>query len=301
MVHRRGAAVLTWVLIALACIDFDHQLLPDSLTLPLMWLGLLLSLAAPVQSIGLPVDPRSSIIGAVAGYLSLWVVYHLFRLLTGKEGMGYGDFKLLAALGAWLGWQMLLLVILLSAFTGAVVGGALILFRGRDHKIPMPYGPYLADGGLDRADVGRHNRQLVSAPCRRIIDAMTDSTHAPPLLIALTGGIASGKSAVAEEFAKLGVPVLDTDQIARDVVAPGTPALGQLVASSGRRFSTRTAGSTARTCASAFSAILRSGEAGGDRAPRDSRRAGAALRCRRRRLPGPRHSAARRDRTPGGV
>jgi leader peptidase (prepilin peptidase) / N-methyltransferase len=145
--YTAAALLLTWMLVALACIDFDTQLLPDTMTLPLMWLGLLLSLAAPVASIGLPVAPVSSIIGAAAGYLSLWVVYHLFRLLTGKEGMGYGDFKLLAALGAWLGWRMLLPIILLSALTGAVVGGALILFRGRDRQLPMPYGPFLAAAG----------------------------------------------------------------------------------------------------------------------------------------------------------
>jgi leader peptidase (prepilin peptidase)/N-methyltransferase len=143
-----GAALfLTWTLIALSGIDIDHQILPDNMTLPLIWIGLLLSLAGTVPGIGLPVDPRSSIIGAVAGYLSLWSLYHLFKAVTGKEGMGYGDFKLYAALGAWLGWQMLLLVILLSAFTGAVVGIALIVIRGRDRNIPIPFGPYLAAAG----------------------------------------------------------------------------------------------------------------------------------------------------------
>jgi leader peptidase (prepilin peptidase)/N-methyltransferase len=142
-----AALVLTWVLIALTFIDFDTQLLPDNMTLPLMWLGLLISLAATVPEIGLPVDTRSSIIGAVAGYVSLWSVYHLFKLITGKEGMGYGDFKLFAALGAWLGWQMLPLIILLSAFTGAVVGITLIVARGRDKNIPIPFGPYLAAAG----------------------------------------------------------------------------------------------------------------------------------------------------------
>ena len=146
MVHGRGA-LLTWVLIALSAIDIDHQLLPDNMTLPLVWLGLLLSLAPTVPSIGLPVDPRSSIIGAAAGYLSLWSVYHAFRLLTGKEGMGYGDFKLFAALGAWLGWQMLLLIILLAAFSGAVIGLLMIALRGRDRNIPIPFGPYLAAAG----------------------------------------------------------------------------------------------------------------------------------------------------------
>jgi leader peptidase (prepilin peptidase)/N-methyltransferase len=141
-----AALVLTWALIALSVIDFDHQILPDDLTMPVLWLGLLLSLwhtdASP-----LPMDPKSAIIGAVAGYLSLWCVYHLFKLATGKEGMGYGDFKLFAALGAWLGWQMLPLIILLSAFTGAVVGIALIVVKGRDKNIPIPFGPYLAAAG----------------------------------------------------------------------------------------------------------------------------------------------------------
>jgi leader peptidase (prepilin peptidase)/N-methyltransferase len=141
-----AALVLTWVLIALTVIDIDHQILPDDLTLPILWLGLLLSLwhtdASP-----LPVDPKSAIIGAAAGYLSLWGVYHLFKLVTGKEGMGYGDFKLFAALGAWLGWQMLPLIILLSAFTGAVVGITLIVVKGRDKNIPIPFGPYLAAAG----------------------------------------------------------------------------------------------------------------------------------------------------------
>jgi leader peptidase (prepilin peptidase)/N-methyltransferase len=142
-----AALVLTWVLVALTFIDFDTQLLPDNMTLPLMWLGVLVSLAAVNGAAGLPVDLRSSVLGAVAGYLSLWTVYHLFKLLTGKEGMGYGDFKLFAALGAWLGWQMLPLVILLSAFTGAVVGIVLIVARGRDKNIPIPFGPYLAAAG----------------------------------------------------------------------------------------------------------------------------------------------------------
>ena len=143
--YTAAALLLTWILVALTVIDFDHQLLPDDLTLPLMWVGLLLSLAS--SGAGLPVDLRSSILGAVAGYLSLWGVFHLFKLLTGKEGMGYGDFKLFAALGAWMGWQMLPLIILLSAFTGAVVGIALIVLRGRDRNIPIPFGPYLAAAG----------------------------------------------------------------------------------------------------------------------------------------------------------
>jgi leader peptidase (prepilin peptidase)/N-methyltransferase len=148
--HWQSAAALvfTWALVALTVIDLDHQILPDVITLPLLWLGLLLSLA---WHAGLtppaPIDPRSAIIGAVAGYLSLWSVYWAFKLLTGKEGMGYGDFKLFAAFGAWMGWQMLPLIILLSAFTGAAVGIALIVLRGRDRNVPIPFGPYLAAAG----------------------------------------------------------------------------------------------------------------------------------------------------------
>ncbi len=143
-----AALVLTWFLIALTFIDIDHQLLPDSLTLPLLWLGLLLSLWADgVGASPTPVDPRSSLIGAMAGYLSLWSVYHLFRLVTAKEGMGYGDFKLFAALGAWLGWQMLLPTILIAAGTGAVVGLALIAMRRRNRSMPIPFGPFLAGAG----------------------------------------------------------------------------------------------------------------------------------------------------------
>jgi leader peptidase (prepilin peptidase)/N-methyltransferase len=143
-----AALLLTWSLVALTAIDFDHQILPDVITLPLLWLGLLASVAyAAGMKPPLPVDMRSAIIGAAAGYLSLWSVYWAFKLLTGKEGMGYGDFKLFGALGAWMGWQMLPLIILLSAFTGALVGILLIVARGRDRNIPIPFGPYLAAAG----------------------------------------------------------------------------------------------------------------------------------------------------------
>jgi leader peptidase (prepilin peptidase)/N-methyltransferase len=148
--HWQSAAALlvTWALVTLTVIDLDHQILPDTITLPLLWLGLLASLAwSAGLAPPLPTDPRSAIVGAVAGYLSLWSVYWAFKLLTGKEGMGYGDFKLFGALGAWLGWQMLPLVLLLSAFTGAVVGVVLIAVRGRDRNVPMPFGPYLAAAG----------------------------------------------------------------------------------------------------------------------------------------------------------
>jgi leader peptidase (prepilin peptidase)/N-methyltransferase len=139
---QAGAALLlTWALIALSVIDFDTQLLPDTITLPYLWLGLLFSL------VPLFVAPHVAIIGAVAGYLSLWLVYHTFRILTGKEGMGYGDFKLLAVFGAWFGWQALPTIVLLSSLVGAVVGISLIVVRGRDRNLPIPFGPYLAAAG----------------------------------------------------------------------------------------------------------------------------------------------------------
>jgi leader peptidase (prepilin peptidase)/N-methyltransferase len=141
-----AALPFTWALLALTLIDLDHKLLPDSLTLPLLWAGLAI---AAVPTVGAPLftDLRSSVIGAIAGYLSLWTVYQLFKAITGKEGMGYGDFKLLAALGAWLGWQALPLVILLSAAVGTLVGLTMILVGGRSRHVPIPFGPYLAGAG----------------------------------------------------------------------------------------------------------------------------------------------------------
>ena len=140
--------LITWSLIALTGIDIDHQLLPDGITLPLMWAGLLAAvIVGPVAGSPIPVSARDALIGAASGYVSLWLVFHAFRLVTGKEGMGYGDFKLFAALGAWLGWKLLPLVILLSAFTGAVIGILMIVLRGRDRSVPMPFGPYLAAAG----------------------------------------------------------------------------------------------------------------------------------------------------------
>jgi leader peptidase (prepilin peptidase)/N-methyltransferase len=136
-----AACVLLWSLIALTFIDFDTQLLPDGLTLPLLWGGLVVNLFE------LFVPLRTSVIGAIAGYLALWIVYWLFKLIRGKEGMGYGDFKLLAALGAWMGWQMLPFIVLLSSVVGAVIGIMLIVFKGRDHNIPLAFGPYLAIAG----------------------------------------------------------------------------------------------------------------------------------------------------------
>jgi leader peptidase (prepilin peptidase)/N-methyltransferase len=136
------ALLLLWTLVALTVIDFDTQLLPDSMTLPLMWLGLVLNY------FNIFTDFSSAFWGAVAGYLSLWSVYWLFKLATGKEGMGHGDFKLLAALGAWLGWELLPAVILLSSVVGAVVGISLIAFRKHGREVPIPFGPYLAAAGL---------------------------------------------------------------------------------------------------------------------------------------------------------
>jgi len=136
-----AALLLTWALIALTMIDIDHQLLPDSITLPLLWLGLIVN----AQGLLVPLD--DALWGAVFGYLSLWSVYWGFKLLTGKEGMGYGDFKLLAALGAWLGWQALPMIIILSSLVGAVIGIAMILLLGRDKNVPIPFGPYLAIAG----------------------------------------------------------------------------------------------------------------------------------------------------------
>jgi leader peptidase (prepilin peptidase)/N-methyltransferase len=142
------AVIFTWFLIVIALIDYDTQLIPDLLSLPLLWIGLALSLFHPVTgSQVLFVAPKDAIVGALAGYLSLWSVYHVFRMLTGKEGMGYGDFKLLAAIGAWIGYQSLPLVILLSAFVGAVVGVTLIALKRQSRETPMPFGPYLAAAG----------------------------------------------------------------------------------------------------------------------------------------------------------
>lgn len=137
-----GALLFTWAMIALTFIDIDTFFLPDSITLPLLWLGLLLNLGATYAAL------PAAVIGAAAGYLSLWSVYWAFKWATGKEGMGYGDFKLLSAIGAWLGWAQLPLVILLSSLAGAAIGITMIVFAGRDRARPMPFGPYLAIAGL---------------------------------------------------------------------------------------------------------------------------------------------------------
>lgn len=134
-------ALLLWGLIALVMIDLDHQLLPDSLTLPLLWLGLMVNLEDTHALLS------DAVIGAAVAYASLWLVFQLFRLLTRKEGMGYGDFKLFAVFGAWLGWQMLPQILLVSSLVGALIGIGMIVLRGRDHQIPIPFGPYLAIAG----------------------------------------------------------------------------------------------------------------------------------------------------------
>jgi leader peptidase (prepilin peptidase)/N-methyltransferase len=135
------ALLLTWALIALSMIDYDHKLLPDNIVLPFLWLGLLININ------GVFIDLHSAVIGAIAGYLSLWSIFWLFKLITGKEGMGYGDFKLLALFGAWFGWQYLLQIVLLSSLVGAILGISLVLIFGRDRSIPIPFGPYLATAG----------------------------------------------------------------------------------------------------------------------------------------------------------
>lgn len=136
--------ILTWCLVSLTLIDYDQQLLPDDITLPILWLGLWVN----AVDLGFGVSISDAVIGAIAGYLSLWIFYWVFKLATGKEGMGYGDFKLLAALGAWMGWQSLLPIIILSSLVGAVFGIGMILVAGRDKSKPMPFGPYLAGAGF---------------------------------------------------------------------------------------------------------------------------------------------------------
>ena len=299
------AIVVTWFLIALTFIDLDHQLLPDSLTLPLLWLGLLASLTGwALQRTACRCDPASAIAGAAIGYLSLWAVYHAFRLLTGKEGMGYGDFKLLAALGAWLGWQMLLPIVLLSACVGALVG------RRADRRCgasaarqPDSVRAVSGRGRLGRDAVGSADGQPAIWGCYGAAALMSARAAAPPqrrpLRVGLTGGIASGKTTVSQLFAALGVPVIDADQVAREVVAPGTRAAARRCSSASAPATARCrrqpgsrgaapAGIQRRRAARA----ARSAAAPGDpRAHRAAGGAGAAA------LSDPRDAAAGRDRT----
>lgn len=154
--HALLAALMSWALISLALIDADTQFLPDDITLPLLWLGLL----ANVAEVFTPLS--SAVIGAAAGYLVLWSVYWLFKLTTGKEGMGYGDFKLLGALGAWFGWSMLPALVLLSSVVGAVVGIGLMIFGGHRRDQPMPFGPYIAGAGMLALFFGDALRRFIS-------------------------------------------------------------------------------------------------------------------------------------------
>ena len=150
-----GAMVFVWTILAASLIDADTQLLPDAMTLPLLWLGLLLNMG------GTYTDLQSAVIGAVAGYLSLWSVYWAFKLATGKEGMGYGDFKLLAAIGAWLGWAILPVVILLSSLVGSIIGIALIVFARHGREVPIPFGPYLGAAGIIALFWGRQLSEML--------------------------------------------------------------------------------------------------------------------------------------------
>ncbi|MBT8099152.1 MAG: A24 family peptidase [Gammaproteobacteria bacterium] len=157
--------VLTLMLIPITMIDFDHQLIPDSIVLPLLWIGLGMSLFHPVAgSDVLFISSRDAIIGAIAGYLTLWSFFWAFKLATGKDGMGYGDFKLLGALGAWLGYQYLFTIVMMSAVVGAILGIGLIVFRGRDHQVPMPFGPFLATAGYIAMMFGDRLKSALNLP-----------------------------------------------------------------------------------------------------------------------------------------
>ena len=151
-----ASLVLTWSLLVLTMIDYDHQLLPDDITIPILWLGLI------INYFGLITTLEEAFLGAIAGYMILWLVYWMFKLLTDKEGMGHGDFKLLAALGAWMGWQALPQIILLSSLIGALIGIGLIIIKGRDKNIPIPFGPYLAGAGFFSLLWGDELNQLYS-------------------------------------------------------------------------------------------------------------------------------------------
>ena len=247
-----AALAFTWLLIALTMIDFDTQFLPDSLTYPLLWLGLLVSLWHPAWGAGAtPVGPREAIIGAVAGYLSLWSVYWLFKLITGKEGMGYGDFKLFAALGAWLGWGMLLPIIVFASGVGAMFGIVVMIRQRKGRDTQLAFGPFLAIAGW-LALVAGHD--IVTRYLSFFGPASNDMAR---FRIGLTGGIACGKSTVANLFAALGVTLVDTDLLAREVVEPGSPLLGEIAAHFGAKCCRRTAASIAPPCASGCSRIRR--------------------------------------------
>ena len=160
-----GMAILfTLFLVVIALIDFDTQMIHDDVVLPLLWIGLLMSVFDPPGSEVLFIPSSKAIVGAVIGYMSLWSVFWVFKLVTGKDGMGYGDFKLLAALGAWLGAEYLFTIIMMSAVVGSVVGILLIVIRGRDHQVPMPFGPFLAAAGWLTMLYGAQIKSLVPLP-----------------------------------------------------------------------------------------------------------------------------------------
>ena len=238
-----AACVFLWMLIALTFIDFDTQLLPDNLTLPLLWAGLIANVFGLVRAAAGRRARRDRRLPA------LWIVYWLFKLIRGKEGMGYGDFKLLAALGAWLGWQMLPLIILLSSVVGAVIGISLMVFKGRDHSIPLAFGPYLAIAGGDRA-------LLRSAADQGLVFVTRPRVRS--YLVGLTGGIGSGKSEVAAAFAALGRrrPRRRRHRARDQPARRGRPSRRRRVARRSVRRRRRRR-STARHCAAAHSTIRR--------------------------------------------
>ena len=264
---------------ALAGIDVRTQLLPDQLTLPLLWLGLLLSLFP------LFVGPGASIVGAAVGYLSLWSIYWLFKLITGKEGMGYGDFKFLAALGAWMGASALLPIVLLSSLIGAIVGGAFLAIRGHDRATPIPFGPFIAAAGWAWFVWGPVPASLSlyqlfaprarSARCYPSINMSSVPRERSAFAVALTGGIASGKSAVARHFEQAGVPLFDADRVAHSLVQTGQAALHEISSVFGNRVLTpvrRTRSKThARHC---FRRCASTPETGSDSASENSRSPG---------------------------
>jgi dephospho-CoA kinase len=211
-------------------IDYDTKTLPDDLTYPLLWLGLLINLN------GVFVPLHDAVIGAMAGYLALWSVYWLFKLVTGKEGMGYGDFKLLAALGAWLGWAMLPTIIILSSVVGAVVGISLIVFAKRGRDNPIPFGPYLAAAGMIALLYGPPLTRYAQGMLLEWI--MRRDTAMLRYSVGLTGGIGCGKTTVADLFAARGASLVDTDQIAHSLTAPHGAAMPALVEEFGPEFAT---------------------------------------------------------------
>jgi prepilin signal peptidase PulO-like enzyme (type II secretory pathway)/dephospho-CoA kinase len=212
------ALVFGWAMIALAFIDFDTQLLPDDITLPMLWLGLIANI------FGTFTDLRSAVLGAAAGYLLLWCVYWAFRLLMKKEGMGFGDFKLLAAIGAWTGWQVIPVAIMVSAGLGAVVGSLFLWISRRGADTRIPFGPVPGTRRHRGARLGTRARGPLAGPLPGVN------------VIGLTGGIGSGKTTVAGCFARQGAAIVDTDEISRSLTAAGGAALSALREAFGDRY-----------------------------------------------------------------